>query len=99
MESCNCRDLASPHASKRLQNLLDKLVAVRMDLERTRRTGTADASVVVSLELITGACEILRSAAVDVRNIIHQNDGYGESTPLAAYLSTCEPESETSLQG
>jgi hypothetical protein len=60
--------------SKRLEALLDKLVALRMDFEPVGVAGTAASQVLVSLELTTGACEILRSAVADVRNIIHQND-------------------------
>ena len=93
MEICSCRGLGSSRdsASKRLETLLDKLVAVQIDLEPVCGISTARARVVVSLELIDGACEILRSAVEDVRNIIYQVDACGESQPFAAHLSACEP--------
>jgi hypothetical protein len=91
MDSWTGRDLEGRvHDSKRLEALLDKLVALRMDFEPVCVTSTIAAQVVVSLELITGACEILRSAVADVRNLMHGSDGYGESPPLAAALSLCE---------
>ena len=59
--------------SGRFEALLDKLVAVQMDLEPVCGVGTAQ--VVASLESIADACSVLRSAIADVRNIIHQADG------------------------
>jgi hypothetical protein len=62
-------------SSGRFEALLDKLVAVQMDLEPVCGVGTARAQVVASLAAIADACSVLRSAIADVRNIIHQADG------------------------
>jgi hypothetical protein len=59
----------------RFEALLDKLVAVQMDLEPVCGVGTERAQVVASLAAIADACRVLRSAIADVRNIIHQADG------------------------
>jgi hypothetical protein len=64
--------------SGRLGTLLDKLVAVQMDLEPVCGAGKERAQIVASLASIEGACEVLRSAIVDVRDIIHQVDGLTE---------------------
>jgi hypothetical protein len=61
--------------SGRFEALLDKLVAVQMDLEPVCGVSTERAQVVASLETIADACSVLRSAIADVRNIIHQADG------------------------
>jgi len=58
--------------SGRFEALLDKLVAVQMDLEPVCGVGTEGAQVVASLDAIADACHVLRSAIADVRNIIHQ---------------------------
>ena len=55
----------------RLEALLDKLVAVQMDLEPVCGVGTERAQVVASLESIADACEVLRSAIADVRGLIY----------------------------
>ena len=57
--------------SGRFEALLDKLVAVQMDLEPVCGVGTERAQVVASLESIADACEVLRSAIADVRGIIY----------------------------
>ena len=54
-----------------LEALLEKLVAVQMDLEPVCGAGTARAQVVASLESIPDACEVLRSAIADLRGIIY----------------------------
>jgi hypothetical protein len=51
--------------------LLDKLVAVQMDVAEWH----GKAQVVASLESIADACDVLRSAIADARSIIHQADG------------------------
>jgi hypothetical protein len=61
--------------SGRFEALLDKLVAVQIDLEPICGVGAEKAQVVASLETIADACHVLRSAIADVRNIIHQADG------------------------
>jgi hypothetical protein len=47
--------------SPQLEALLDKLVAVRMDLEPICRVGKERAQVVASLESIANACDARRS--------------------------------------
>jgi hypothetical protein len=59
----------------RFEALLDKLVAVQMDLEPVCGVSTERAQVISSLAAIADACSVLRSAIADVRNIIHQADG------------------------
>ena len=61
--------------SGRFEALLDKLVAVQMDLEPVCGVGKERVQIVASLEAIADACDVLRSAIADVRNIIHQADG------------------------
>ena len=61
--------------SGRFEALLDKLVAVQMDLEPVCGMGTARAQVVASLAAIAEACSVLRSAIADVRNIIYEANG------------------------
>jgi hypothetical protein len=56
---------------RRLEALLEKLVAVQMDLEPVCGAGMERAQVVASLESIADACEVLRSAIADVRGIIY----------------------------
>jgi hypothetical protein len=62
-------------SSGQFEALLDKLVAVQMDLEPVCGVGTERAQVVPSLATLADACSVLRSAIADVRNIIHQADG------------------------
>jgi hypothetical protein len=64
--------------SGRFEALLDKLVAVQMDLEPVCGVGTERAQIVASVASIADACHVLRSAIADVRNIIHQADGLME---------------------
>jgi hypothetical protein len=61
--------------SRRFEALLDKLVAVQMDLEPVCGGGHGRAQVDASLAAIADACHVLRSAIADVRNIIFQADG------------------------
>jgi nucleoside-diphosphate-sugar epimerase len=61
--------------SGRFEALLDKLVAVQMDLEPVCGDGTQRVQLVSSRDAIADACHVLRSAIADVRNIIHQADG------------------------
>jgi hypothetical protein len=61
--------------SGRFEALLDKLVAVQMDLEPVCGVRAGRAQVVASLDAIADACHVLRSAIADVRNIIFQADG------------------------
>lgn len=65
--------------SARLEALLDKLVAVQMDLEPVCGIGKHRTQVISPLITIAEACDVLRSAIADVRNIIYQADGLIES--------------------
>lgn len=64
--------------SGRFEALLDKLVAVQMDLEPVCGIGKERVQVVASLDAIADACHVLCSAIADVRYIIHQADGLME---------------------
>jgi hypothetical protein len=75
MSSRMNQESRGPFKSVRFEALLDKLVAVQMDLEPICGVGKERARVAASLEAIAGACEVLHSAIADVRNIIYQADG------------------------
>ena len=64
--------------SGRFEALLDKLVAVQLDLEPVCGVGTERAQLVSSLDVIADACHVLRSAIADVRNIIYEANGLTE---------------------
>ncbi len=64
--------------SGRFEALLDKLVAVQTDLEPICGVGNERVKVIASLDAIADACDTLRSAIADVRNIIHQANGLME---------------------
>jgi hypothetical protein len=64
--------------SGRFEALLGKLVAVEMDLEPVCRVAKESAPGVASLDAIADACDVLRSAIADVRNIICQVNGLTE---------------------
>ena len=57
-----------------LAALLDKLVAVDLDLSPICR-GSEEGPLIAAGDAIADACDILRSAIADLRNIIHQIDG------------------------
>jgi hypothetical protein len=57
-----------------LAALLDKLVPVDLDLSPICR-GSEEGPLVAAGDAIADACDILRSAIADLRNIIHQIDG------------------------
>jgi hypothetical protein len=61
-----------------LEALLDKLVAVQMDLEPVCGVGKERAQIVASLEAIADACDVLSSAIADLRKIIGQVDGMND---------------------
>jgi hypothetical protein len=52
------------------EGILDKLVAVQMDLRPICGLGTASVSIVAARASIADACDILYSAIADIRNII-----------------------------
>jgi|SRR5664279_363602 hypothetical protein len=70
--------------SARFEALLDKLVAVQMDLEPVCGIGKHRTQVISPLITIADACDILRSAIADVRNIICQADGLLDEPELVA---------------
>jgi hypothetical protein len=73
-----------PVNSARFEALLDKLVAVQMDLEPVCGVGKHRTQVISPLITIAEACDTLRSAIADVRNIICQADGLmDEPDPFA----------------
>ena len=61
--------------SARLAALLDELVAVDLDLEPICRVGPEALPVIGAADIIAEACNVLRSAIADLRNIIYQVDG------------------------
>jgi len=72
--------------SVRLAALLDKLVAVDLDLEPICRIrGDGDSlSLASAHDAIAEACDILRSAIGDLRDIIHKVDGLTYLLPAIA---------------
>ena len=70
--------------SGRFEALLDKLVAVQMDLDPICGVGKEREQIVASLEAIADACDVLRSAIADVRNIIYEVNGL-TGRPEAVY--------------
>lgn len=58
--------------SKRLESLLDKLVAIHIDLEPICSKHKVPPDMTATVSTIADACEVLCSAIADVRNIIHQ---------------------------
>jgi hypothetical protein len=75
MASRTNMEFAVPAYSTRLEGLLDKLVAVQMDLEPVCGVGAGRVPVVAAHDAIASACAILHSAIADVRSIIYQVDG------------------------
>ena len=72
--------------SERLAALLDKLVAVDLDLEpicRIRAEGVG-VSLASAHDAIAGACDTLRLAIGDLRDIIHRVDGLKYLLPAIA---------------
>jgi hypothetical protein len=61
--------------SARLAALLDKLVAVELDLKPICKVGEEAPLVIVAADAIAEACDVLHSAITDVRSIIHEVDG------------------------
>jgi hypothetical protein len=59
--------------------LLNKLVAVRMDLEPICGVGKERAQVAASLDSVATACDVLNSAIADLRNIIGQVNGMNDA--------------------
>jgi hypothetical protein len=89
---CRAKDVAIPmnqealasETSARLEALLDKLVAVQMDLEPVCGVVGERLPVVTARDAIASACAVLHSAIEDVRDIIHQVDGLTHSPEVAS---------------
>jgi hypothetical protein len=75
---------AHSNKSRRFEALLDKLANVQMDLDPACGFGGEGAKVVATPDSIAEACDILRSAIADVRNIIYETNGLTER-PEAIY--------------
>ena len=71
-------------SSKQIGALLDKLVAVQMDLEPICGLKGARVPVVLARDVIAVACEVLHSAIADLSKIIHQVDGLIDLPEAAA---------------
>jgi hypothetical protein len=81
--------MQSTDASRDLADLLDKLVSIDLDLEPIRKMdGDASRLEFVAGQTIGRACEILRGAIDELRDVIYKIDG-------AAYLA---PESDPPLE-
>ena len=80
----------SSQESRQLEPLLDKLAAVRTNLERACGASKPRSQVVVSLEVIAGACEMLRAADADLRNLVQPTPGPNDNSEIEAYVITCE---------
>jgi hypothetical protein len=78
MASRTNQDTAALTNPARLEALLDKLVAVQMDLDPICGVAGERAPVIASRDAIAAACSILHSAIADVRNIIYQVDGLND---------------------
>jgi len=70
-----------PVNSVRLSTLLDKLVAIQLDLEAMCVEHLGREHVVLTPEAVAEACEALQSSIADLRNIIHQVDGLRDLPP------------------
>jgi hypothetical protein len=70
--------------SARFEALLDKLVAVQIDLEPICANGRTATEIFGLAGTIADACKVLHSAIADLRSVIHQIDGLVEVTEKAA---------------
>ena len=70
--------------SERFAALLDKLVAIQMDLRPVCGVGKQRPQTAATIESIAEACEVLRSAIVDLRGIIYQVNALSDQ-PAAVY--------------
>jgi hypothetical protein len=75
MASAKKQDAERSVSSERLAELLDKLVAVDLDLKPICKVGEEAPLVVVTADAIAQACDVLHSAITDVRSIIREVDG------------------------
>lgn len=62
-------------SSRQVGAVLDKLVAVQLDLEPICGLKGARVPVVLARDVIASACEVLHSAIADLRKMVHQVDG------------------------
>jgi C4-dicarboxylate-specific signal transduction histidine kinase len=75
MAGAKKQDAESSDNSAQLEALLDKLVALQIDLKALCGTPADRAQAAATPKAIAEACDILQSAVADLRNIIHQVDG------------------------
>jgi len=75
--------------SGRLKALLDKLVAVQMDLEPVCGAGANRPPIPESFDIFVTACDIVYSAIADLRNIIHQVDSTTDPTVTGLPVIEC----------
>ena len=75
MASERRQDAESSVNSAQLGAVLDKLVAVQLDLKPLCGTTADRAQAAATPKAIAAACDILQSAIADLRNIVHQFDG------------------------
>ena len=75
MESSMRQVPRGPISSEQLRVLLDKLVAVQMDLEPVCGLKGARVPVLLARDVIASACEVLHAAIADLGKIIYQIDG------------------------
>jgi hypothetical protein len=75
MANAKKQDAESSVNSARLASLLDKLVAVHLDLEPLCGTHAERPQVAEAPQAIAEACDVLKSAIADLRSIICQFDG------------------------
>lgn len=73
MEAATIERGAGSVTSGRLGSLLEKLVAVDLDLETICDVNLSSAAVSAPIA-IANACDVLHGAIADLRNFIHQAD-------------------------
>ncbi len=75
MATAKKRDTESSVNSAQLASLLDKLVAIHLDLEALCGTHAERPQVAATPQAIAAVCDVLQSGIADLRNIICQLDG------------------------
>jgi hypothetical protein len=78
-----------------LDTLLDKLVAVRLDLEPICGTSEVRGQIVDSRAAIAEACEILRTAIADLMNVIVDLEGRADGLEVLPSTSGGERDDQT----
>ena len=78
-------------SGRQLGSLLDKLIAVQMDLEPVCGLKEARAPVIPERDVIAGACEVLNSVIADLVKIVRQIDRLIEPADAAGAAITDRP--------